>query len=102
MDSNPSQLEPQHKTDHRIPLQPSPPIHSHYRPTPSPPMGGFDNYAEFDAVPRQSAPAPVTPPPTPVMFPGQTMVFIFFLMVAATFWGSALFYLVLKFLHLVY
>jgi hypothetical protein len=96
-----SQLEPQNEADHRVPLQPSTPTHSHYRPAPTPPLPGYHDYAEFTATPRQPSPTPATSP-APVMFPGQTMMVLFLLMVAAAFWGSVLFYLVLKFLHLVY
>ena len=110
MDSHSGQLEPHRETDHREPLGPTTPVHTYrppiqqesrrdtsdqFRPQPG-------DYAGFDAVPRQSSPAPVSPPPTPVMFPGQTMMVLFLLMVAAAFWGSVLFYLVLKFLHLIY
>jgi hypothetical protein len=82
MDSNRSQLETQQEIDHQAPLQPSTHIHPLY----PPPLA---DYAEFDTA--QKSAAPVTP--APVMFPGQTMLFMFLMMVAAAFLGCTLFYL---------
>jgi hypothetical protein len=83
MDNNHSQLDTQQEIDHQAPLQPSTHIHPLYPPPP-------DNYADFDTTQKLAAP-PVTP--APVMFPGQTMLFMFLMMVAAAFLGSTLFYL---------